>query len=50
MDIIVDALIGGFLMQAFGVAGSGGLLYTILVALVAQLCLPWFFGCSRTTR
>ena len=31
---IVGALIGGFLMQQLGFAGSGGMLYTIVVAVL----------------
>ena len=37
MDIvigIIGAVLGGFLMRTLGFAGQGGLLYTILVAVI----------------
>jgi uncharacterized membrane protein YeaQ/YmgE (transglycosylase-associated protein family) len=42
MDIIIGiagALIGGFLMRHLGFAGSGGLIYTILVAIGGAVLL-----------
>ncbi len=38
---IVGALIGGFLMTHLGFAGSGGMLYTILVAVLGAVVLTW---------
>ncbi len=42
MDMVVGligALIGGFIMRSLGYAGSGGLLYTILVAVGGAVLL-----------
>jgi uncharacterized membrane protein YeaQ/YmgE (transglycosylase-associated protein family) len=42
MDIIVGilgALLGGFLMSRLGYAGSGGLIYTIIVAVIGAVIL-----------
>ncbi|HWZ60027.1 MAG TPA: GlsB/YeaQ/YmgE family stress response membrane protein [Gemmatimonadaceae bacterium] len=45
MDIvigIVGAVIGGFIMQnVFGASSSGGLIYTILVAILGAVILVW---------
>jgi uncharacterized membrane protein YeaQ/YmgE (transglycosylase-associated protein family) len=44
MDIVVGiagALIGGFVMRSLGFAGAGGLLYTILVAVLGAILLTW---------
>lgn len=44
MDIVVGiagAFIGGFIMRSLGFAGSGGLLYTILVAILGAVLLTW---------
>jgi uncharacterized membrane protein YeaQ/YmgE (transglycosylase-associated protein family) len=44
MDIlvgIVGAFIGGYIMRAAGFAGSGGLIYTILVAILGAVILTW---------
>ena len=44
MDIvvgIVGAIVGGFIMRALGFAGQGGLLYTILVAVVGAVLLTF---------
>ena len=46
MDIIiglVGALVGGFLMQALGFAGQGGMIYTILVATLGAVILTWIY-------
>ena len=46
MDIIiglVGALVGGFLMQLAGFSARGGLLYTILVAVIGAVILTWIF-------
>jgi uncharacterized membrane protein YeaQ/YmgE (transglycosylase-associated protein family) len=40
MDIIIGiagAIIGGYLMRAFGFAGEGGLIYTIFVVLLTWI-------------
>jgi len=42
MDIVVGilgALLGGFLMSRLGYAGSGGLIYTIIVAVIGAVVL-----------
>jgi uncharacterized membrane protein YeaQ/YmgE (transglycosylase-associated protein family) len=42
MDMVVGligALIGGFIMRSLGFAGSGGLIYTILVAVGGAILL-----------
>ena len=42
MDMViglVGALIGGFIMRAVGFAGSGGMIYTILVAIGGAVIL-----------
>jgi uncharacterized membrane protein YeaQ/YmgE (transglycosylase-associated protein family) len=36
---IIGALVGGFIMRAVGFAGAGGLLYTILVAVIGAVLL-----------
>lgn len=36
---IVGALVGGFIMRALGYADQGGLIYTILVAIVGAVIL-----------
>ena len=42
MDIIVGiagAMLGGFLMRAVGFAGEGGMIYTVIVAIVGAVIL-----------
>ena len=42
MDIIVGiagAMLGGFLMRALGFAGQGGLIYTIVIAILGAIIL-----------
>ncbi len=42
MDILIGiagAIIGGFLMRLLGFAGAGGLIYTILVAILGAVIL-----------
>jgi uncharacterized membrane protein YeaQ/YmgE (transglycosylase-associated protein family) len=42
MDIIIGilgALAGGFIMSRLGFAGSGGLIYTIIVAVIGAVIL-----------
>lgn len=50
---IVGALIGGWIMQELGFAGQGGLIYTILVAILGAIGLValvrLFTGGRRTT-
>jgi uncharacterized membrane protein YeaQ/YmgE (transglycosylase-associated protein family) len=44
MDIvigIIGALIGGFIMSHLGFAGSGGMIYTILVAVLGAVILTF---------
>jgi uncharacterized membrane protein YeaQ/YmgE (transglycosylase-associated protein family) len=46
MDIVIGiagAVAGGFLMRLLGFAGQGGLIYTILVAVVGAVVLTWIF-------
>ena len=55
MDIvigIVGAIIGGFIMRSLGFAGQGGMIYTILVAILGAVVLTLiirFFTRGRTT-
>jgi uncharacterized membrane protein YeaQ/YmgE (transglycosylase-associated protein family) len=42
MDIMIGiagAMLGGFLMRAVGFAGEGGLIYTVIVAIVGAVIL-----------
>jgi uncharacterized membrane protein YeaQ/YmgE (transglycosylase-associated protein family) len=42
MDIvvgIVGAILGGFIMRALGFASEGGMIYTILVAIIGAVIL-----------
>jgi uncharacterized membrane protein YeaQ/YmgE (transglycosylase-associated protein family) len=44
MDIVVGiagALIGGFLMRLLGGTGEGGMIYTIIVAVIGAVILTW---------
>ena len=44
MDIVVGiagALIGGFIMRMLGGSGQGGMIYTILVAILGGVILTW---------
>jgi uncharacterized membrane protein YeaQ/YmgE (transglycosylase-associated protein family) len=44
MDIalgIVGAVVGGFIMRTLGFAGQGGMIYTILVAVLGAVLLTW---------
>ncbi|HEV2181347.1 MAG TPA: GlsB/YeaQ/YmgE family stress response membrane protein, partial [Gemmatimonadaceae bacterium] len=44
MDIvvgIVGAIIGGFIMRALGFSGQGGMIYTILIAILGAIILTW---------
>jgi uncharacterized membrane protein YeaQ/YmgE (transglycosylase-associated protein family) len=44
MDIllgIAGAVVGGYIMQALGFSGQGGLIYTILVAILGAVLLTW---------
>jgi uncharacterized membrane protein YeaQ/YmgE (transglycosylase-associated protein family) len=38
---IIGAIVGGFIMRALGHAGSGGLIYTICVAVVGAVILTF---------
>jgi uncharacterized membrane protein YeaQ/YmgE (transglycosylase-associated protein family) len=40
---ILGAIAGGFIMSHLGFAGSGGLIYTILVAVFGAVILTWLF-------
>jgi uncharacterized membrane protein YeaQ/YmgE (transglycosylase-associated protein family) len=56
MDIAVGiggAIVGGFVMRALGFAGEGGMLYTILVAVIGAVLLTLLLRLmtgSRTTN
>ncbi len=54
MDIIigiVGALIGGFIMShLFGASSSGGLIYTILVAILGAVILTWLLRLITGSR
>jgi len=44
MDIvvgIVGAVVGGFIMRSLGFAGQGGMIYTILIAVLGAVILTW---------
>ncbi len=44
MDIVIGiggALLGGFLMRTLGFSGSGGFIYTVLVAILGAVILIW---------
>ena len=44
MDIVIGiagALIGGFVMRMLGGSGQGGMIYTILVAILGGVILTW---------
>ncbi len=46
MDIIlglVGALAGGFLMSLLGFKAEGGLIYTIIVALIGAIVVTWIY-------
>jgi uncharacterized membrane protein YeaQ/YmgE (transglycosylase-associated protein family) len=46
MDIIIGllgALVGGFLMSLLGFRSEGGMIYTILVAVLGAVILTWIF-------
>ena len=51
MDIIiglVGALVGGLLMSLLGFRAEGGMIYTILVAVLGAVLLTWIY--RRMTR
>ncbi|GAC1645666.1 MAG: GlsB/YeaQ/YmgE family stress response membrane protein [Acidobacteriaceae bacterium] len=44
MDIVLGiagAVIGGYLMRMFGGTGQGGMIYTIIVAIIGAVLLTW---------
>lgn len=46
MDIIiglVGALAGGFIVSLFGLRAEGGLVYTIVVAVIGAVILTWIY-------
>lgn len=40
---IAGAIVGGWIMRAFGFRGQGGMLYTILVAIGGAIVLTWLY-------
>jgi uncharacterized membrane protein YeaQ/YmgE (transglycosylase-associated protein family) len=53
MDIIiglVGALAGGFIMSLLGFRPEGGMIYTILVALLGAVVLTWIYRRVAGTR
>ncbi|MGE5412758.1 MAG: GlsB/YeaQ/YmgE family stress response membrane protein [Syntrophomonadaceae bacterium] len=53
MDIIiglVGALVGGFLMRLLGFSGEGGMIYTILVAVLGAVILTWIYRKMTATK
>jgi uncharacterized membrane protein YeaQ/YmgE (transglycosylase-associated protein family) len=38
---LVGAFIGGFVMTHLGFAGEGGMIYTIIVAVIGAVILTW---------
>jgi uncharacterized membrane protein YeaQ/YmgE (transglycosylase-associated protein family) len=46
MDIIlglVGALVGGFLMSLLGFKAEGGMIYTIIVAVIGAVLVTWIY-------
>ena len=46
MDIIIGllgALVGGFVMSLLGFRAEGGLIYTIIVAVIGAVLLTWVY-------
>jgi uncharacterized membrane protein YeaQ/YmgE (transglycosylase-associated protein family) len=41
IDGIIGAVVGGFIMRTLGHAGSGGLIYTLFVAVLGAVLLTW---------
>ena len=44
MDIVIGiagAVMGGFLMRTLGFAGSGGFIYSVIVAVIGAVVLLW---------
>jgi uncharacterized membrane protein YeaQ/YmgE (transglycosylase-associated protein family) len=44
MDIalgIIGAIVGGFIMRTLGFAGQGGMIYTIIIAVIGAVILIW---------
>ena len=44
MDIVIGiagAVMGGFLMRTLGFAGSGGFIYSVVVAVIGAVVLLW---------
>jgi uncharacterized membrane protein YeaQ/YmgE (transglycosylase-associated protein family) len=53
MDIIiglVGALAGGFLMRLLGFSAEGGMIYTILVAVLGAVILTWLYRKMTATK
>jgi uncharacterized membrane protein YeaQ/YmgE (transglycosylase-associated protein family) len=53
MDIIiglVGALAGGFLMSLLGFRSEGGMIYTIVVAVIGAVLLTWIYRKFTRTR
>jgi uncharacterized membrane protein YeaQ/YmgE (transglycosylase-associated protein family) len=53
MDIIIGligALAGGFIMSLLGFSSQGGMIYTILVALLGAVVLTWIYRKVAGTR
>jgi uncharacterized membrane protein YeaQ/YmgE (transglycosylase-associated protein family) len=43
LDIIIGAIVGGWIMRALGFTGQGGMIYPILVAIGGAVVLTWLF-------
>ena len=53
MDIIIGllgALVGGFLMSVLGFSSEGGLIYTIIVAVIGAVVLTWIYRKVTATK
>jgi hypothetical protein len=37
----LGGIVGGFIMRLLGVAGQGGMIYTIIVAVIGAVILTW---------
>ena len=45
---IIGAVVGGFIMRTLGFAGQGGMVYTIIVAVIGAVILTWIVRLIKT--
>ena len=48
--IIIGALIGGFVMRLLGFSGEGGMIYTVLVAVLGAVLFTWIYRKATAGR